>query len=94
MEENAIKGTQHINQTTYRLNVTGLNSLQLSYDDIVNNHQKYLKVTTLHCVEGWQAKILWEGVLVKDLLEESWINPSKTVSHFLCFRRVFDGLAT
>lgn len=73
--ENAIKGTQFINQTTYRLTVTGLvnKSLSLSYDDVVNGHQKYQKVVTLHCVEGWSATILWEGVLVKDLLQQAGV---------------------
>jgi len=73
--ENAIKGTQFINQTTYRLTVTGLvnKSLSLSYDDMVNGHQKYQKVVTLHCVEGWSATILWEGVLVKDLLQQAGV---------------------
>ena len=73
--ENAIKGTQFIDQTTYRLTVTGLvdKNLSLSYDDVVNSHQKYQKVVTIHCVEGWSATILWEGVLVKDLLQEAGV---------------------
>jgi DMSO/TMAO reductase YedYZ molybdopterin-dependent catalytic subunit len=78
VKENAIRGTQLINESTYRLSVTGLvnNPLQLTYNDVVNSHQKYKKAVTIHCVEGWQATILWEGVLVKDLLQEAGINAS------------------
>lgn len=82
--ENAIKGTQHINQTTYQLTVTGLvnRTIQSTYDDAVNNHQKYQKVVTIYCVEGWNAKILWEGILVKDLLQESGASQNATVVIF------------
>lgn len=75
VRENAIAGTQFVNQTTYRLTVTGLvnKNLSLSYDDVINGHQKYQKVVTLHCIEGWSATILWEGVLVKDLLQEAGV---------------------
>ena len=76
--ENAIKGIQNINETTYFLTVTGLvkNPLKLTYDDITKNHQTYQKVVTIQCVEGWKATILWEGVLVKDLLQEAGANMS------------------
>ena len=78
VKENAIAGTQYINQSSYRLAVTGLvdKTLQLTYNDVVNNHQRYQKVVTIYCVEGWQASILWEGVLVKDLLEQAGANMS------------------
>ena len=71
--EEAIKGTQVINASTYRLTITGLvnKTLQYTYNDIVNAHQKYQKVVTLHCVKGWTAKILWEGILIRDLILEA-----------------------
>ena len=82
--ENAIKGTQYINQTTYHLTITGLvnKTLQNTYDDVVNNHQKYQKVVTIYCVEGWNAKILWEGILVKDLLQEAEVSQNASVIIF------------
>ena len=82
--ENAIKGTQYINQTTYRLTVTGLvnKTIQSTYDEVVNNHQNYQQVVTIYCVEGWNAKILWEGILVKDLLQEAGVSPNATVVIF------------
>ena len=82
--ENAIKGTQYINQTTYQLTVAGLvnRTLQSTYDEVVNNHQHYQQVVTIYCVEGWNAKILWEGVLVKDLLQEAGVSQNATVVIF------------
>jgi DMSO/TMAO reductase YedYZ molybdopterin-dependent catalytic subunit len=84
VRENAIKGTQNINETTYHLTITGLvnRTLQLAYNDVVNGFQKYQKVTIIHCVEGWQAKILWEGILVKDLIAEAGANMSAPVVIF------------
>ena len=46
-----------------------------TYHDILNNHQHCAKVVTLHCVEGWDVTILWEGVLVRDLIKEAGIDP-------------------
>jgi DMSO/TMAO reductase YedYZ molybdopterin-dependent catalytic subunit len=68
--ENAIAGTQYINQSTYRLTINGLvnNTLQLSYN-LVLDYPHYVKPVTIYCVEGWSTYILWEGVLVGDLIE-------------------------
>ena len=74
--ENAIRGTQYINESTYRLSITGLveEPIQLTYNEVVNSHQKYMKAVTIYCVEGWDATILWEGILVKDLLLQAGAN--------------------
>lgn len=89
---NAIKGTQNVNASTYSLTITGLvnKTLAYSYDDVINEFQKYQKVITLHCVEGWSVKILWEGFLLKDLLNEAEINPNATVVIFYAY----DGYST
>ena len=75
--ENSILGPQYINESDYRLTVTGLvNSTKVStYREILDNHQHYSKVVTLHCVEGWDVTILWEGVLVRDLISEAGADP-------------------
>jgi DMSO/TMAO reductase YedYZ molybdopterin-dependent catalytic subunit len=78
---NAIKGAQHIEADTYSIVITGLvnNPKTYSYNDIVNR-ASLKKVVTLHCVEGWDATALWEGVMVKDLLDEAGVKPgAKTV---------------
>jgi DMSO/TMAO reductase YedYZ molybdopterin-dependent catalytic subunit len=70
--ENSIKGPQHIDINNYSLKITGLveNKLDLTYDQVLEE-QSYEKVVTLYCVEGWDAKILWKGVLLKDLIEKA-----------------------
>jgi DMSO/TMAO reductase YedYZ molybdopterin-dependent catalytic subunit len=84
VQENAIEGTQFINVSTYRLVITGLvnKTVEFTYDQIVSSFQKYQKVVTLYCVEGWSAKILWEGFLVNDLLKEAGVNSSAVAAIF------------
>jgi DMSO/TMAO reductase YedYZ molybdopterin-dependent catalytic subunit len=79
--ENSIKGPQYIDISTYRLVATGLveNETAYTYKDVLDKHTHYEKVVTIHCVEGWDVTILWEGVLVKDLLEEAGYNSSSNV---------------
>ena len=69
--ENSIKGPQYLSREKYELIITGLvnNTYNLSYDEIINSFNSSKRITTLFCVEGWEVKILWEGVMVKDLLE-------------------------
>jgi DMSO/TMAO reductase YedYZ molybdopterin-dependent catalytic subunit len=71
--ENSIRGPQQIDVEDYTLSITGLvtNSTSYTYDEVLSRYQHYKKVVTLDCVEGWSATILWEGVLVKDLLAEA-----------------------
>jgi len=90
--ENSIKGTQSIDNESYRLVVTGLvnNEMEYTYDDVINNHQLFEKVVTLHCVEGWDVTILWEGVLVKDLIEEAGVDSKAKVVIFYAY----DGYST
>ncbi|RJQ47440.1 MAG: oxidoreductase [Gaiellales bacterium] len=68
--ENSIKGPQYIDQDSYRMQIFGLVDAprELSYDEVIDR-QLYKKVVELNCVEGWSVNILWEGVLVRDLLE-------------------------
>ena len=87
-----VGGIQNINQSSYNLTITGLvdRTLNLSYDDVLNGYQRYQKVVNLHCVVGWQATILWEGVLVEDLLKDAGANMSAPVVIF----RASDGYST
>jgi DMSO/TMAO reductase YedYZ molybdopterin-dependent catalytic subunit len=67
--DNSIKGPQAIDRNTYRLEVTGLveRPQELTYERVLAlPHVK--KVFTLHCVEGWDETLLYEGVLLNDLL--------------------------
>lgn len=82
--ENSIEGPQYVDNQSYRLNVMGLvnNEKEYTYDDVISNFQRYTKVITLHCVEGWSVKILWEGVLLRDLLDEAGIMSTAEVVIF------------
>ena len=90
--ENSIKGPQYVNESTYNLTITGLvnSTLEYTYSEVINGFQKYQKVTTLHCIEGWSVKILWEGFLLKDLLNQTGINPEATLVIFYAY----DGYST
>jgi DMSO/TMAO reductase YedYZ molybdopterin-dependent catalytic subunit len=90
--ENSIKGPQHINESAYSLTITVLvnKTVEFSYNDVVNGFQKYQKVITLHCVEGWSVKILWEGFLLKDLLNDAGITPEAVNVIFYAY----DGYST
>ena len=89
--ENSIKGTQRVDISTYRLEVTGLvaNPQNYTYDQ-VKNFQNYQKVVKLDCVEGWSVNILWQGVLVKDILNEVKPLPSANTVIFYAV----DGYST
>jgi DMSO/TMAO reductase YedYZ molybdopterin-dependent catalytic subunit len=90
--ENSIKGPQYIDAENYTLTVSGLveNKLELTYDEAVNSYRRFEKVVTLHCVEGWSVTILWEGILVKDLIGTAGVDPSATVVIFYAY----DGYST
>lgn len=81
--ENSIKGPQYINVSSYNLEVTGLvqNPRNYTYDEVLN-HTSYQKVVTLDCVEGWDVTILWQGVLISDLLKEAKPLPTGTTIIF------------
>jgi DMSO/TMAO reductase YedYZ molybdopterin-dependent catalytic subunit len=38
---------------------------------VLSQNRHYRKVVTLHCVEGWDATILWEGTLIEDILKRA-----------------------
>ena len=83
MPETSIKGTQYVNMSNYTLEVTGLvqNPRNYTYTQVLN-HTAYQKVVKLNCVEGWDATILWQGVLVSDILNEAKPLPTGTVVIF------------
>ena len=80
----SIKGTQNLNQTTYRLTVNGLvnKTMEYAYQDVVDNFQSYQQVGKLPCVEGWSVTMLWQGVLVNDLLQDAGVSPNATTIIF------------
>ena len=90
--ENSIKGPQYVDMGNYRLKVSGLveNPASFTFNETINNYQNYKKVVTLHCVEGWSVTILWEGVLLRDLIQEVGVSPNATTVVF----HAYDGYTT
>ena len=90
--ENSIKGPQHIDNQTYKLEIKGLvqNTNNYTYEQVINGYITYKKVVTLHCVEGWRATILWEGILLKELLADAVVDPSANTVIFYAY----DGYST
>jgi DMSO/TMAO reductase YedYZ molybdopterin-dependent catalytic subunit len=90
--DNSIKGAQYVDPVTYRLKVTGLAAQPLSYayGEVVGKYKAYSKLVTLDCVEGWSVKILWEGLLVKDLLNDAGVLPAANTVIF----HAYDGYTT
>ncbi|MFC1972173.1 molybdopterin-dependent oxidoreductase [Chloroflexota bacterium] len=90
--ENSIKGPQYVDIENYQLAIGGLVEKPKSYDyeQIVDDYQSYNKVVTLDCVEGWSATILWEGMLVRELIAASGILPEAKVVIF----HAYDGYTT
>lgn len=90
--ENSIMGPQHVDKETYKLAVSGLvaNGRDYTYDQVITGYNSYQKVVTLNCVEGWSVKILWEGILLKDLLAEASPSANAKVVIF----HAYDGYTT
>ena len=90
--ENSIKGPQKVDMENYHLDITGLveNPQTYAYNEVISRNQLYRKVITLNCVEGWSATILWEGVLIADLLQEAQVLPTANVIIF----HAYDGYTT
>ncbi len=90
--ENSIKGPQYIDLKCYQLKITGMvkNPKSHTYDEVINQDQHYQKVVTLNCVEGWSVTILWEGLLINDLIKESNPLPNAKVVIF----HAYDGYTT
>ena len=90
--ENSIGGPQYIDVEEYTLDIGGLveTPLTYTYDEVIGTYQSYEKVVTLDCVEGWSATILWEGFLLRDLINDA--NPSPDVKTVILF--AYDGYST
>ena len=90
--ENSIKGPQYVNIENYQLQVTGLAAKPTNYvyNNVIEDFDNYKKVVRLNCVEGWAVNILWEGILVRDILEQTGPLPEATTVIF----HAYDGYTT
>jgi DMSO/TMAO reductase YedYZ molybdopterin-dependent catalytic subunit len=90
--ENSIAGPQYVDVGGYQLQVGGLvkEPMNYTYDQVISENENYSKLVTLNCVEGWSVDILWEGVLVRDLIAKSGALPEARTVIF----HAYDGYAT
>ena len=89
--ENSIRGPQSVEINAYRLKVTGLVEEEVDYRyDQVLAMPSHEKMVQLDCVEGWSARVLWKGVYIEDIIEESVPDPGSKIVIF----RAVDGYST
>ena len=75
--ENSIKGVQYVNEATYALVLDGLVDEPTSWSYAELQEMEHLaKLVTIHCVEGWSVKALWEGIPLARLFELARIQES------------------
>lgn len=75
--DNSIKGVQQVDTNGFILTIDGLvdQPQSLSYEDILAKPSEN-RLTTLFCVEGWEATIYWQGVLLGDLIDLAGAQPT------------------
>jgi DMSO/TMAO reductase YedYZ molybdopterin-dependent catalytic subunit len=89
--DNSIKGIQTVDISSYSLKVSGLvkQTVSLTYDDVLAL-APYEKLITLHCIEGWDATVLWKGALLKDIIDLAKADKTANTVIFHCV----DGYTT
>jgi DMSO/TMAO reductase YedYZ molybdopterin-dependent catalytic subunit len=69
--ENSIKGVQYLDEATYALVLDGLVEQPASWSYAELGRMEHLsKLITIHCVEGWSVKALWDGIPLALLFEQ------------------------
>jgi len=77
--ENSIRGTQVVDEVTYSLVVDGLVQQPASWNYAELQDMEHLqKLVTIHCVEGWSVKALWEGIPLLSLFEA--VDPTESAN--------------
>ncbi|MBW8382965.1 MAG: molybdopterin-dependent oxidoreductase [Youngiibacter sp.] len=89
--DNSIKGIQKVPIEGYSLKIKGLvnQEVAISYDDVLEM-EAVEKLIILHCVEGWNATVLWKGVRIKSLIDLAIAKNSANTVIFRCY----DGYTT
>jgi len=92
LRENSIKGPQQVDINSYQLKISGLvqSPQSLNYNDVISKNALYKKIVTLNCVEGWSVDILWEGPLVRDIIQSAGPLAGAKVVIF----KAYDGYTT
>jgi DMSO/TMAO reductase YedYZ molybdopterin-dependent catalytic subunit len=80
---NALAGTQVINNETYRLTVDGLvdDPLSLNYTDLLAYSQVSV-LADLVCVEGWRFTAKWTGPTLNSIFADAGVQPEARIAIF------------
>ena len=89
--DNSIAGIQNVELEGYTLKITGLvqEEQSFTYEEILAMPAAE-KLITLHCVEGWEATVLWKGTSLGDLIQLAEANQKADTVIFHCV----DGYTT
>ncbi|MEZ5333842.1 MAG: molybdopterin-dependent oxidoreductase [Methanolobus sp.] len=88
---NAIQGTQFIDEDTYELRIYGMvdEPVNLSYEQLLA-YPSESRFVRMDCVEGWGFDAKWTGVTLNTLFNDTGINSSANNVIFYCA----DGYST
>jgi len=80
---NALAGTQVVNNETYRLVVDGLvnNPLSLTYSDL-RSYPQVSVLADLVCVEGWRFTAKWTGPTLNSIFSDAAVLPEAKIAIF------------
>ena len=80
---NALAGTQIIDEATYRLTIDGLvdRPLSLTYADLLA-YPQVSRLTDLNCVEGWNFTAKWTGPALTAILDDAGVKPEAKIVIF------------
>jgi DMSO/TMAO reductase YedYZ molybdopterin-dependent catalytic subunit len=88
---NAIEGTQFIDEDTYELSIYGMvdEPVNLSYEQLLA-YPSESRFVRMDCVEGWGFDAKWTGVTLNTLFNDTGLNSSSNNVIFYCA----DGYST
>ena len=80
---NALKGTQVIDPSSYTLTIDGLvdRPLSLSYANL-QAYQQQSWLMDLNCVEGWSFTAKWTGPSLAKILDDAGVEPGAVIAIF------------
>jgi DMSO/TMAO reductase YedYZ molybdopterin-dependent catalytic subunit len=80
---NALNGTQNIDQASYQLTVDGLveHPLTLSYADL-QAYPQISQLMDLNCVEGWNFTAKWTGPMLSAIFSDAKVKPEAKIVIF------------
>jgi len=85
-------GEPEIDYYNFKLEITGLvdSSYNLSLIEVFGKPETQTDTMLMYCVEGWEVWGVWQGVSVKELLDEARVRPEGRYVLFTCA----DGYST